>query len=119
MIGNEIIRKVVIEQIGKDKVTEADVLSLKELDLSGQGLFEVDDISRFRNLEKLNLTENCLSELSCISELKGLKELRIGNDPFLSNEEKAACGDNDCFFYKSIDRHIISAFFPEYFHIQN
>jgi len=90
MIQNAIILQAVQEKLGKQAITESDILSITELDLSRKSLFEVSDLSRFRNLEKLLLMENCLCDLSPISELVSLKELRAGNDPFLPDDEKAA-----------------------------
>ena len=90
MINNKVILKAVQEQLGKDIIMKDDILSITKLDLSKKSLTEVSDLRQFGNLETLILTENCLVDLSPISELTSLKELRAGNDPFLSDKEKAA-----------------------------
>jgi internalin A len=87
-IKNETIQKVVQDLLGKDIITQEDILSIKELDLQRKDLADISDLAQFLNLEKLILTENCLSDLSPIKELVYLRELRAGNDPFLSDEEK-------------------------------
>lgn len=88
IIKNAIIFKTVQELLKKDNPTQEDLLSIKELDLQRKNLTEVNDLEIFVNLEKLNLTENCLSDLNSIKDLIHLKELRAGNDPFISDEEK-------------------------------
>lgn len=90
MIKNALILEAVQEQLGKDIITNEDILSITKLDLSNKSLTEVQDLTQFKNLETLILTENCLNDLSPISELTSLKELRAGNDPFLSDEEMAS-----------------------------
>jgi internalin A len=89
VIKNATIQKVVQELLGKDIITQEDVLSIKELDLQKKDITDVSDLTQFVNLEKLILTENCLSDLSPIKDLVHSMELRAGNDPFLSDEEKA------------------------------
>lgn len=88
VIKNATIQKIVQDLLGKDNITKEDILSIKELDLQRKDLVDISDLAQFINLEKLILTENCLSDLSPIKELVHLKELRAGNDPFLSDEEK-------------------------------
>jgi internalin A len=90
VIKNVTIQKVVQDLLGKDVVTEEDILSIKELDLERKDLTEISDLAQFVNLEKLILTENCLSDLSPIKGLVHLRELVAGNAALgdLSEEEK-------------------------------
>ncbi len=90
MIKNEIILNTVQQLLQKDKLCNDDILSVTELDLSKKGLLEISDLKHFVNLRKLNLQENRLSDLSPLANLVNLRNLVAGNDPFLSEEEKAA-----------------------------
>lgn len=104
MIRNSIIKEALRDQLKKTNISDADIQSISKLDLSRKMLTEVNDLSSFSNLESLDLTENCISDLSCISKLYKLKELRVGNDPFLSVEEKAhRKGKNHFEYYTFLD----------------
>lgn len=89
LIKNEIILHTVQEKLQKNDITEADILSVTELNLSRKNLTDVSDLERFTNLVNLDLVENCLTDLSPLSELKKLRVLKAGNDPFLSDEDRA------------------------------
>ncbi len=89
LIQNNIILQAVQEKLQKTNITEADILSITELNLSRKNLFDVSDLARFRNLVSLDLVENCLTDLSPLADLTGLRVLKAGNDPFLSDEDKA------------------------------
>lgn len=88
MIKNLKIQKIVKELLGKKNISKEDVLSIKKLDLSKNNISEVSDLVLFKNLESLIITENSITDLSPISKLVKLKELRAGNDPFISDDEK-------------------------------
>lgn len=89
LIKNESILQAVQEKLQKNDITETDILSVTELDLQRKNLFEVSELEQFRNLESLNLIENCLTDLSPIAALTNLRVLKAGNDPFLSDEDRA------------------------------
>lgn len=89
IIQNETILRAVQTKLQKTDINEADILSVTDLDLSRKSLFDVSELARFRNLESLNLIENCLTDLSPLAEITGLRVLKAGNDPFLSDEDKA------------------------------
>ncbi len=89
IIKNAAINEAVCEKLQKSVLTEADILAVTELDLQRMNLTDIDDLARFTNLESLNLIENCLTDLSPLSELVKLRVLKAGNDPFLSDEDKA------------------------------
>jgi len=87
LIQNETILHTVQEKLQKTDITEADILSVTELNLSRKNLTEVSDLERFTNLANLDLVENCLTDLSPLAGLKNLRRLAAGNDPFLSDED--------------------------------
>lgn len=89
LIKNEIILHTVQEKLQKTDITEADILSITELNLSRKNLTDVSDLEWFTNLVNLDLVENCLTDLSPIAGLKKLRRLVAGNDPFLSDEDRA------------------------------
>ncbi len=82
LIQNEIILHTVQQQLQKTTITETDILSVTELNLSRKNLFDVSDLERFTNLVELDLVENCLTNLSPIAGLTNLRRLIAGNDPF-------------------------------------
>lgn len=89
LIKNEIILHTVQEKLQKIDITEADIFSVTELNLSRKNLTDVSDLERFINLVNLDLVENCLTDLSPITRLQNLRRLAAGNDPFLSEEDCA------------------------------
>ncbi len=89
LIQNETILHTVQEKLQKIDITEADILSVTELNLSRKNLTDVSDLERFTNLANLDLVENCLTDLSPLAGLKNLRRLAAGNDPFLSEEDRA------------------------------
>lgn len=89
LIKNEAILSAVQEQLQKNNITEADILSITELNLSRKNLTDVSDLERFTNLVNLDIVENCLTDLSPLAGLKNLRRLAAGNDPFLSEEDRS------------------------------
>ena len=89
LIQNETILHTLQERLQKFTITEADILSVTELNLSRKNLTDVSDLERFTNLVNLDLVENCLTALSPLAGLKNLRRLAAGNDPFLSEEDRA------------------------------
>jgi internalin A len=89
-VMNPAIRQAVCEALGKADLSREDILSVTDLKLNGLELTDVSDLAQFDNLEKLELNDNLLTDLSPLSGLTRLRELRAGNDPFLPEEQKAA-----------------------------
>lgn len=89
LIKNEIILHTVQDKLQKTDITETDIISITELNLSRKNLTDVSDLERFTNLVNLDLVENCLTDLSPLAGLKNLRRLAAGNDPFLSEEDRA------------------------------
>lgn len=89
LIQNETILHTVQEKLQKTDITETDILAVTELNLSRMNLTDISDLERFTNLVNLDLVENCLIDLSPLAGLKNLRRLAAGNDPFLSEEDRA------------------------------
>lgn len=86
---NPIIEKAIQILLKKEFITKEDILEIKELNLNDKELYEISDLKKFKNLEKLEMCDNYLTDLSPISNLTSLKALYASNDPFKSDSDKA------------------------------
>ncbi|NHC43330.1 DUF2334 domain-containing protein [Bacillus sp. MM2020_1] len=57
----------------------SDLISIKELDLSNQGISNLDGIQYFLGLERLNLSNNNISDFRLLERLPSLKVVNIDN----------------------------------------
>ena len=92
---NPVIKKKVMEtlnttSLSRDDISRDDILKVTELNLNNLELTDISDLSEFKNLIKLSLNDNYLNNLTPLVELTKLEELYAWNDPFKSDEEKAA-----------------------------
>lgn len=82
---NPVIEKTVRDVLGKETITEEDMDTVTELNLNKKQLTDISDLANFKNLVKLEIRDNCLSDLSPLSELTHLRELYASNDPFMDD----------------------------------
>jgi Leucine-rich repeat (LRR) protein len=61
-------------------ITISELSSIKELDLSGQNISNLDGLQYLTNLEKVNLYDNSIVDYRLLDRLSKLKEIRINND---------------------------------------
>ncbi|PGM59102.1 polysaccharide deacetylase family protein [Bacillus sp. AFS053548] len=61
-------------------ITISELSSIKELDLSGQNISNLDGVQYLSNLEKINLYGNNISDYRLLERLSKLKEIKINND---------------------------------------
>lgn len=73
-LRNAVIDDEVKRHLGRDHITQADILSVTELKLDGKGLLDISDLAEFTHLEKLETRDNCLTDLSPLSGLTCLRE---------------------------------------------
>ena len=77
------LRDALVELLGKrphQRITEADMETFKELDLTDKGIRDLTGIEHATRLERLTLTDNLIDDLTPISELISLAYLRINNN---------------------------------------
>ncbi len=65
---------------GEEEISLSDVLEIKELSLFGSsGLDDLSDLSKFKNLETLDLNMSSAKDISVLSEVTGLKTLSLSD----------------------------------------
>jgi peptidoglycan/xylan/chitin deacetylase (PgdA/CDA1 family) len=62
-------------------ISISELSKIKELDLSGKNISNLDGIQYFLNLEKLNLKDNKISDIRILGKLKKLRDLDYTNNP--------------------------------------
>ncbi|EKN69389.1 polysaccharide deacetylase [Neobacillus bataviensis LMG 21833] len=65
-------------------ISISELSAIKELDLSGKDISNLDGIQYFTKLEMLNLNNNNISDFRLIERLPNLKKIDIGNNPISS-----------------------------------
>lgn len=81
-ITNKTILQAIAKQLNQDGLTEDDLLGIFELSINQQQLNDIGDLVYLRNLRKLELRQNGISNFLPLTELKELESLNIGNDPW-------------------------------------
>lgn len=61
-------------------ISISELKSIKELDLSGQNISNLDGIQYLSNLERINLIDNQITDFRLLEKLENLKEIEIGNE---------------------------------------
>ncbi|SFD17562.1 polysaccharide deacetylase family protein [Bacillus sp. UNCCL81] len=61
-------------------ITISELSSIKEIDLSGQNISNLDGLQYLTNLEKVNLYDNSIVDYRLLDRLSKLKEIKINND---------------------------------------
>ena len=61
-------------------ITQQDILSVKNLDLSATELYDISDIAMFKNIESLCLNDNSISDISALSGLTNLEHVELTNN---------------------------------------
>mgnify|MGYP000481523499 CR=1 FL=1 len=61
-------------------ITQQDILSVKNLDLSATELYDISDIAMFKNIESLCLNDNSISDISALSGLTNLEHVELNNN---------------------------------------
>ncbi|MFF3022044.1 polysaccharide deacetylase family protein [Gottfriedia sp. NPDC057948] len=61
-------------------ISISELSSIKELDLSGQNISNLDGIQYLTNLERINLCDNKITDFRLLDRLGKLKEININND---------------------------------------
>ena len=60
--------------VDPENCSEEDILKIKEINCSGKGIESIDDLKNFFNLERINLSDNDITDLE-LSTFPKLKEL--------------------------------------------
>ncbi|WML25160.1 polysaccharide deacetylase family protein [Neobacillus sp. OS1-33] len=63
-------------------ISISELSMIKELDLSGKNISNLDGIQYFVNLEKLNLKDNNISDFRILEKLKKLKDFELSNNHY-------------------------------------
>lgn len=61
-------------------ITISELSWIKELDLSGQNISNLDGLQYLSNLERINLNDNNITDYRLLDRLSKLKEIKINND---------------------------------------
>jgi len=77
-----IIRQKLNKPVGK--ILKSDVAKITELNLAGQGLTDISDLSNLTNLTTLYIENNKISDLSPLSGLTKLTKLKLSNNKVIS-----------------------------------
>ncbi len=82
LIANTIIEKAIRAELKKPtgKLTEADLIKIKHLNLRGKELTDLSSLTGLSELEGLSLGNNKIKDLSVLKHLEKLKELRLGGN---------------------------------------
>jgi len=73
------LENVIREKIGKSSgpIYESDLLEITELMTNNKGIESIEGLEYCKNLDRLDLSENIISDISPVSKLKNLTELKL------------------------------------------
>ncbi|NLU31443.1 MAG: hypothetical protein GXX04_02310 [Clostridiaceae bacterium] len=84
ILKDETFRNAVRDALGITRysleMSKYDMAEVTELDLSGYDIENIEEIVYFKNLAKLNLSNNRISDISLLKELKKLRELDLSGN---------------------------------------
>lgn len=88
-IGDENLEEALREEIEKEAgaLYEEDFENLEELDLSGNGISDISDITMIHNVKELSLKNNEITDISPLQELEDLNEVNVEGNPIESDDQ--------------------------------
>ncbi|GAA0464338.1 TraB/GumN family protein [Alkalibacillus silvisoli] len=92
--SDENLENAVLEELRLDEEIEySDVEEVTELNLSNEGVEDLQGIEAFDGLEVLILTENEISDLSLVMDLQALEEITVIDNPLLEDNQQRSMLD--------------------------